>query len=539
MSTIEPTADFQAYIAWERTTNDAIDFKKLYVDMAGDLKAGLMLSQIMYWRLPRKNRGDNDTRLTISHEGRRWLAKSDKAWWSEIRLTAKEAFGARRTLESLGIVTLKVKKYAGVPTVHLSINEDRFVELWKQILQIPLQERQAGRVTPRAKRALIHKKGSKPTSGNRRKAQVDEAARASDEVDAQLANSAGETGVGAANYYPFNNNQITKRVITELPKGQRPDCRDGNNGITDLTITYTETPAQMPAETPTEIQTEKKSSIIPDRSESGRAQDDDRLPEGGTPDGMSEDTDAEGSENPLLDQLVWSGVEGGESGIAEGVEEVPAAAEAPVENPGTQGWAILALEPIPLADLQSRPARDPEGLKVLRALMQASSAKRLGHLREQLALPGTYRHLLPRLTDAELDCAAKAASHDAARISGGMSNAGYYALDRLLGKAFTPEMLSGRKPQAPQPALGHAYDVKNEARPTPVQADTPVDAAIEAEGALEAGKIWRQKASGTLVRIERIEGPTIYLDGGESMRIATFVVKYVKYTSTPQQVADD
>lgn len=270
------------------------------------------------------------------------------------------------------------------------------------------------------------------------------------------------------------------------------------------------------------------------------ADDDDLSPDGGTPEGLPEDTDAEGGEDLLLDQLVGSGVEGGESGTAEGVEDVPPAAAAPVENPvenpGAQGWAILALEPIPLAELQARPARDPEGLKVLRALMQASSAKRLGHLHEQLALPGTHRHLLPRLTDAELDRAVKAASHDAARIPGGMPNAGYYALDRLLGKAFTAETLSGQRPQAPQPALGHAYDVKNEgARPAPVQADAPVDAAIEAEGALAAGKIWRHKASGTLVRIERIDGPTVYLDGGERMSIAKFSTSHVKHTA--QQAA--
>lgn len=268
--------------------------------------------------------------------------------------------------------------------------------------------------------------------------------------------------------------------------------------------------------------------------------DDDFSPDGGTPEGLPEDTDAEGGEDLLLDQLVGSGVEGGESGTAKSLEEVPAAAAAPVENPvensGAHTWAILALEPIPLADLQARPARDPEGLKVLRALMQASSAKRLGHLREQLALPGTHRHLLPRLTDAELDRAVKAASHDAARIPGGMPNAGYYALDRLLGKAFTAEMLSGQTFQSTQVPLGHAYDVKNEgARPAPVQPDAPVDAAIEAEGALAAGKIWRHKASGTLVRIERIDGMTVHLDSGDRLSIAKFSTTHVKHTA--QQAA--
>ncbi|MCD0166574.1 hypothetical protein [Deinococcus sp. 12RED42] len=282
------------------------------------------------------------------------------------------------------------------------------------------------------------------------------------------------------------------------------------------------------------------------------ADDDDLSPDGGTPEGTPEDTDAEGGEDLLLDQLVGSGVEGEESGTAEGVEDVPPAAAAPVENseensgdsseedpaenPGAHTWAILALEPIPLAELQARPARDPEKLKVLRALMRATNAKRLDHLHEQLALPGTHRHLLSRLTDAELDRAAKAASYDARHVAGNMRNAGYYALDRLLGKVFTVEMLSGQAAQAAQPALGHAYDVKNEgARPAPVQADAPVDAAIEAEGALAAGKIWRHKASGTLVRIERIDGPTVYLDSGDRLSLAKFSTSHVKHTA--QQAA--
>jgi len=46
--------EFNEFLSWELTTRDTIDFKKIYVDIAGDLIAGLLLSQIIYWHLPSK-----------------------------------------------------------------------------------------------------------------------------------------------------------------------------------------------------------------------------------------------------------------------------------------------------------------------------------------------------------------------------------------------------------------------------------------------------------------------------------------------------
>ena len=42
----------QEFIAWEQVSRDTIDVKRCYVDIAGDLVAGILLSQIVYWHLP-------------------------------------------------------------------------------------------------------------------------------------------------------------------------------------------------------------------------------------------------------------------------------------------------------------------------------------------------------------------------------------------------------------------------------------------------------------------------------------------------------
>ena len=48
----------QEFIAWEQVSRDTIDVKRCYVDIAGDLVAGILLSQIVYWHLPDKDGND-------------------------------------------------------------------------------------------------------------------------------------------------------------------------------------------------------------------------------------------------------------------------------------------------------------------------------------------------------------------------------------------------------------------------------------------------------------------------------------------------
>ena len=40
------------FLEWERRSRDTIDVKRCYVDVAGGLVAGVLLSQVVYWFLP-------------------------------------------------------------------------------------------------------------------------------------------------------------------------------------------------------------------------------------------------------------------------------------------------------------------------------------------------------------------------------------------------------------------------------------------------------------------------------------------------------
>ena len=48
------------FLAWESMSRDTIDVKRVYCDIAGDLVAGVLLSQLIYWHLPDRN---GDARL--------------------------------------------------------------------------------------------------------------------------------------------------------------------------------------------------------------------------------------------------------------------------------------------------------------------------------------------------------------------------------------------------------------------------------------------------------------------------------------------
>lgn len=98
---------FQQFLTWEKTTRDTIDFKKTYVDMADDLIAGLMLSQIVFWHLPNK---DGNTKLRVQKDGKQWLAKKYDDWYDEIRTSFEQARRAIRSLENLGLIERKVKE---------------------------------------------------------------------------------------------------------------------------------------------------------------------------------------------------------------------------------------------------------------------------------------------------------------------------------------------------------------------------------------------------------------------------------------------
>lgn len=102
-----------------------------YVDMAGDLIAGALLGQILYWFGMGK---DGRSRARIVKDGRLWIAKTRADWWEEIRISPKQYDRAAKILKEKGFIEIKTFKFNGNPTTHIRIVPEainKALEAWK------------------------------------------------------------------------------------------------------------------------------------------------------------------------------------------------------------------------------------------------------------------------------------------------------------------------------------------------------------------------------------------------------------------------
>lgn len=119
------------YFAIERAHEDQIKVKRMYIDMANDLVAGILLGQILYWFTPKK---DGSLRVSIKHDGKLWLAKKREDWWNEVRITIKQFDRACQILEDKGLIETDIFRFAGSPTKHIRPNETKILQGVKSIL---------------------------------------------------------------------------------------------------------------------------------------------------------------------------------------------------------------------------------------------------------------------------------------------------------------------------------------------------------------------------------------------------------------------
>jgi hypothetical protein len=110
-------ASIQDFLAWEKASRDTIDVKRCYIDLAGDLVTGVLLSQIVYWFLPGKA-----DKLRVKREDKYWLAKGRKNWWDECRISPKQFDRSIKILQNKGLVETRLFKFAGIPTLHVWLN---------------------------------------------------------------------------------------------------------------------------------------------------------------------------------------------------------------------------------------------------------------------------------------------------------------------------------------------------------------------------------------------------------------------------------
>lgn len=118
------------FYQWERASRDTIDVKRCYIDAAGDLVAGILLSQIVYWFLP----SEGGSKLRVHQKGETWLVKTRADWWSECRISPRQFDRAIAILRSKGFVKTDIFRFSGSPTIHIQLVVENLVASVNSIL---------------------------------------------------------------------------------------------------------------------------------------------------------------------------------------------------------------------------------------------------------------------------------------------------------------------------------------------------------------------------------------------------------------------
>lgn len=109
-----------------------------YIDIAGDLTAGVLLSQIMYWF--DKDSKNKCVRTKIKKKGYFWIARRRDEWANEIRVAPKQYDSAMKKLKAKKLVIVEKFKINGAPTTHIRPNDEVInvaIKEWKE--QIALE----------------------------------------------------------------------------------------------------------------------------------------------------------------------------------------------------------------------------------------------------------------------------------------------------------------------------------------------------------------------------------------------------------------
>jgi hypothetical protein len=118
--------NFDQFVAWEATSKDTIDFKRSYADMVGDVLAGLVLSEIVYWHLPAQKTGL--TKLRVQRGGHKWIACRRDEWWDRARLTPRQFDAALELLVESGVIAKEIHGFSAKRSLFIRIDEDKFIE---------------------------------------------------------------------------------------------------------------------------------------------------------------------------------------------------------------------------------------------------------------------------------------------------------------------------------------------------------------------------------------------------------------------------
>lgn len=129
--------NFEQVLMLRRSSRKGVFLEMSIIDMCGgNILAGLMLSQILYWHEPDDN---GKTRLRVCKNGKYWLAKKHSSWQEECRLTEDQARAALDLLKKLGFIDTMVARFDGNPTTHIALVKDKFTADYLAKCNLPSQ----------------------------------------------------------------------------------------------------------------------------------------------------------------------------------------------------------------------------------------------------------------------------------------------------------------------------------------------------------------------------------------------------------------
>jgi hypothetical protein len=109
-------SDTSIMLAEKSVASEFNHTEHIYIDICGDLIAGTLLSQILYWFRPSL---EGHTKIRINKGGFLWMAKCRDDWWDEIRITPKQYDRAIKVLQNMGFVETRLFRYDGHATTHI------------------------------------------------------------------------------------------------------------------------------------------------------------------------------------------------------------------------------------------------------------------------------------------------------------------------------------------------------------------------------------------------------------------------------------
>ncbi len=212
-----------------------------YIDITGDLIAGTLLSQIMYWFSEGKNNG---IKAGIYKDGHYWIAKRREDWMQEIRISKKQYDRAIKKLTCRGMELVEVRKYRfdGSQTTHIrpiTENIDKKVAEWKNNLAQSLAQDNVGCSGnfPKGKSELLQQVTDSAPKGKSELPQqvTDSAPKGKSELSQQVTDNT-----------PKGKSELPQQVTDSAPKGKSELPQTGNsynvyNNIYNTTETTTKT----------------------------------------------------------------------------------------------------------------------------------------------------------------------------------------------------------------------------------------------------------------------------------------------------------